>query len=114
MTNPHSVPEEIEKVWCSILETTDKILKVHLHFGFEGFDRHIQPSIQEILLGLSIVGGLLDRLYESGLLDYSELRLIFNSKQQILLVNEIAQALNNSDSEGYDSAIDRLRKQAPI
>ena len=109
-----SVPQEVEKAWGEIIETVDKILKIHVKFGFDGFDKNIHPSIEDIIFSLRVVESLLDILYNSEKLSYSEQRLIFNSKQQILFIQEIAEALKNKDEDGYQSTIVRLRNQSPI
>ena len=108
------VVAEVELTWSDVFSTVDRILKVHLRFGFEKFAENLHPSIDDVVLSLKIAESLLDTLYNSAKLDYSEQRLIFNCKQQILLVQELAEAVRNRDQSGYEQAIGRLRNQAPF
>lgn len=108
------VAVEVENTWADVFTTIDKILKVHLKFGFENFAKNLNPSIEDVLLSLKVAESLLDALYNSAKLDYSEQRMIFNCKQQILLVQELAEAVRNKDQGGYEEAIGRLRNQAQI
>ncbi len=108
------VAVEVENTWADVFTTIDKILKVHLKFGFENFAKNLNPSIEDVLLSLKVAESLLDALYNSAKLDYSEQRLIFNCKQQILLVQELAEAVRNKDQGGYEEAIRRLRNQSQI
>lgn len=108
----NSVASQVEVIWGEIFKTADKILKVHVKFGFEKFSDKISPSIEEIILSLKAVEALLDGIHH--VLDYSEQRLVSNSKQQILWVQDLADALKNNDEPRYTQAIDKLTKQAVV
>ena len=102
----------IEDVWGQIFAAADKIVKVHLKFGFAKFVDQLSPSIEEILLSLKTVEAILDTLHPA--MDYSESRMAGNAKQQILWVQGIAEALQNNDEPRYNDAIQWLSKQSSI
>jgi hypothetical protein len=107
-----SVASQVEIIWGEIFQTADKILKVHFKFGFEKFSDKISPSIEDIILSLKAIEALLDGIHH--VLDYSEQRLVSNSKQQILWVQDLAEALKNNDEPRYTQAIEKLTKQAVV
>lgn len=107
-----SISSQVEVIWGEIFQTADKILKVHLKFGFEKFNDKISPSIEDIILSLKAIEALLDGIHHA--LEYSEQRLVSNAKQQILWVQDLAEALKNNDEPRYHQAIDKLTKQAVV
>lgn len=102
----------LEKVWGDVFQVADKVLKAHLKFGFTQFVSGISPSIEEIVLGLRTVELVLDALYEQ--FDYEEQRLVMNSKQQILWIQEIATALQHGDKHRYEAAVAKMSAQPQI
>lgn len=102
----------VEKIWEAIFLTADKILKVHLKFGFEQFNVEMNPRIEHVALALNVLDSLLDTFHASGTLEHSETRMIFNAKQQILLVQRVAEALQKGSREDYTVAIEQMRAQA--
>jgi hypothetical protein len=109
-----AISDQVEKIWAEIFGTANKILQVHVKFGFSEFAAKIDPSVDDILLSLKVVESLLDTLYTSGTLEYSESRMVHNAKQQIWLVQCIAEALKNGNEEDYTAAIKKLGDQAQI
>jgi hypothetical protein len=107
-----SVASQVEVIWGEVFRTADKILKVHLKFGFQEFTDKISPSIEDIILSLKAIEALLDGIHH--VLDYSEQRLVSNSKQQILWVQDLAEALKYNDEPRYTQAIEKLTKQAVV
>lgn len=104
------VAPKVEEVWHEIYSTADKLLKVHLKFGFEQFADNVSPSIEDILLSLKAVESLLDGIHHA--LDYSEQRKVANAKQQIFWVQDIAESLKNNDEARYLAAIEKMGNQA--
>lgn len=89
-------------------------MQTHLKFGFTAFVKNMNPRIEDIILGLKIIESLLDTLGNSKEIDYSEQRVLFNCKQQILLVQEVAVALQNNDKDFYELSMGKLKNQSPI
>ena len=104
------VGKRVEELWAEILETADKIVKVHLKFGFAQFPDKISPSIEDILLSLKAVESVLDTIHFA--LEYSEQRKVMNAKQQILWVQDIAEALKHKDEDRYQAAMAKIAKQS--
>ena len=55
---------------------------------------------------------LIDTIDASTKLEYTETRLISNSKQQIWLIQRVGEALKNDQENDYTNAIELLRKQS--
>lgn len=105
--------ELLDQVWHEVFEASRKLVKVHINFGFTAFQENINPKIEDIVLGLKIIDSLLDTL-SSAVAEYPEQRKLFNCRQQILLVQEVATALQNSDKDFYEQAMGKLKNQSPI
>lgn len=103
----------LDQVWNDVFEASRKVVEVHLKFGFTAFKENINPRIEDIVLGLKIIDSLLDTL-SNAVSEYPEQRKLFNCRQQILLVQEVATALQNSDKDFYEQAMGKLNKQSPI
>jgi hypothetical protein len=106
--------QEVEKIWGRVYEASEKVIRNHLNFGFTAFVKNMNPRIEDIILGLKAIESLLDTLGNQAELDYSSQRIIFNCKQQILLLQEVSVALQNSDKDFYEQAMGKLKSQSPI
>lgn len=102
----------VEKVWEGVFHTTDRMLKVHHAFGFSDFEKQMNPKLENVIKALNVLETILDSMYGSGVLDSEEARLVLNAKQQILLVQRVAEALRSNSETDYTAAIDAMEKQA--
>jgi hypothetical protein len=108
------ISEELEVVYGKIFANTNKLLKAHTIFGFTGIEANIHPKLEDMLLSLRLVDSLLDGVSSSVQFNYSEERVILNCRQMILLVEGVVLALKNNNEQGYEDAIDLMRKQAQV
>ena len=108
------IPAAVETAWAAVFETANTVIHAHAAFGFSEFEAKINPSITHLLMGLKVVESVLDTIYASDLLDYSEKRLILNAKQQIGLIQRVAEALKDGKNEDYEAAIAALTAQAQM
>lgn len=108
------ISEELEVVYGKIFANTNKLLKAHTIFGFTGIEANIHPKLENMLLSLRLVDSLLDGVSSSVQFNYSEERVILNCRQMILLVEGVVLALKNNNEQGYEDAIDLMRKQAQV
>lgn len=108
------IADQVEAVWLEVIKVADNILKVHAKVGFEQFADRISPSLDDILLSLKVVESMLDTIWASDTLDYSETRIIGNAKQQILWIQTIGSALKFGNETDYLASIGKLSKQSNI
>ena len=106
------IPAAVERAWSAVFETANTVIHAHAAFGFSEFEAKINPSLTHLLMGLKVVESVLDTIYASDLLDYDEKRLILNAKQQIWLIQRVAEALKDGKNADYDAAIEALTAQA--
>jgi len=112
-----AIKKHVLKLWANVFRASNKVIQDAKIFGFEKIGIVPDPNIHQMLATLSVIDGMLEiilGLSQAGKVDVSDTRLIFNAKQQILTMEQIATALNNDDRKGYDEAIERLCKQAPF
>lgn len=102
----------VEQVWSEVFETVNNILKTHDDFGFAQFSVKINPSVDSILTTLKVVESLIDGIDATKKLDYTDTRLLLNSKQQIWSIRNVAEALKNKNQDDYHEAIKFLKSQS--
>lgn len=111
------IQKHVLELWANVFDASHKVIQDAKIFGFENMGVLPDPNIHQMLATLSVIDGMLEfilTLTQAGKVDFNDTRLIFNAKQQILTMEQIATALNNDDRKGYDEAVDRLGKQAPF
>lgn len=106
------ISREVELIWSAVMKVADKVLLAHANFGFRKFEEKISPSLDEILLSLRVITSILDSIDES--LDYSEIRMVANAKQQILWIQTIGNALRYGNEIDYLASVEKLRSQSNI
>lgn len=106
------ITERINESWDKVIGFVNKILVAHVHFGFQKIEASLNPSIKDILKGLSVADFLLNEFVESELLEYDEVRMALNSRQCILHMQLLAAALETNDESKYQEAIKLLESQA--
>jgi hypothetical protein len=112
-----AIKKHVEELWAGVFKASNKVIKDAKIFGFETIGTIPNPNIHQMLATLGVIDGMLDiilSLSQVGRVDVDDVRLIFNAKQQILVMEQIATALNSEDRNSYDEAIKRLGQQAPF
>lgn len=112
-----SIKELVVELWGGVFEASNKLIRDTQIFGFQEIGIIPDPNVHQMLNSLALIGSMLElmlTLSQAGQVDIEDTRLIFNAKQQILMMEQIASALNNDDRASYDEAVERLQKQAPI
>lgn len=106
------LPREVEIAWGAVFKTANTVITAHSSFGFAQLEAKINPNLSMLLMGLKVVESVLDTVYASELIEYDEKRLILNAKQQIGLIQRVAEAVKNKNIADYNSAIHALTSQA--
>mgnify|MGYP003412670872 FL=1 len=108
----NGLPDTLERAWELVLELTNSFLRTHDKFGFELVEKKSNPSLEDMLLSLKVMGGILNSLDDSGVFDGSEQRKLLNAKQQIVWFESATLALKEKDQAGYESVIAMMKNQA--
>lgn len=106
--------EVVAKVWREVIITVNKLLEADTKFGFHKIEANLNPKIEDITHGLGFLDFLLSAMVDSDVLDHDQTRMALNSKQCILIVRRLAEALKSGDQEEYAQAIKLLNSQAQI
>lgn len=112
-----AIKKHVVELWANVFDASNKVIQDAKIFGFESMGVVPDPNIHQILATLTVIDGMLEfilTLSHAGKVDVGDTRLIFNAKQQILTMEQIATALNSEDRKSYDEAVERLAKQAPF
>jgi len=112
-----SIENLVETLWSNVFKASNKLIRDTRLFAFGEIESLPKPNVHQMLKTLTVFDSMLDQiltLNQNGKLDLVDTRLIFNAKQQILVMERIATALRNHDRAGYDEAVIALEKQAPI
>lgn len=108
----NGLPDVLEKAWDLVLTLTNSFLRTHDKFGFELVEKKSNPSLEDMLLSLKVMGGILNSLDDAGVFEGSEQRKLLNAKQQIVWFESATLALKEKDQEVYESVIGLMKKQA--
>lgn len=112
-----SIKELVVELWAGVFEASNKLIRDTQIFGFQEIGIIPDPNVHQMLNSLALIDSMLElmlTLSQTGQVDIEDTRLIFNAKQQILMMEQIASALNNDDRVSYDQAVKRLQTQAQI
>lgn len=91
------VAVELENAWANVFKIVNHFLTHHDRFGFKLIEEKIDPSLEDLLMSLKVMGSILNILDDLQSLDTSEQRMLLNAKQQIVLFERAALALKASD-----------------
>lgn len=103
--------ELIAKIWDQIIGQVNKLIDAHDSFGYVQFNAKLNPSLPEMLEGLSFVDFALNKFIASGKLEHDEHRNVLNSKQCILKMRSLALALDSQDQAEYERIMAELKSQ---
>lgn len=104
----------LTKLWHRVVEAVNKLLEAHGKFGFHKIEANLNPSIEDITHGLAIFDSILNTVMDSALLNHDQMRTALNSKQCILHVRRLAEAVKSKDQQQYDEIIRLLDSQAKL
>lgn len=108
----NGLPDALESAWDLVLTLTNSFLRAHDKFGFELVERKSNPSLEDMLLSLKVMSGILNSLDDAGVFEGSEQRKLINAKQQIVWFERATLALKEKDQTEYESVIDMMKNQA--
>lgn len=109
-----AIPTIVVETWDNVMKVSDGIVKAHAKFGFSNIEKHIDPSLEDILTALRVVRAMMKTVNGLVELDIAEQRLVDNALQQILHVECISMALKNKDLDAYNLHVTRLESQPRI
>lgn len=111
-TDGNGLPDDLESAWDLVLSLTNSFLRANDKFGFALVEKKSNPSLEDMLLSLKVMAGILNSLDESGVFEGSEQRKLLNAKQQIVWFERATLALKEKNQEEYESVIAMMKNQA--
>lgn len=109
------IKEKVIKVWSGVFEASSRVLTHANNYGFRGMVIIPSPNIHEMLISLQIFSSIIDIFIASAEklnVDYEEIRLMLNAKEQITRMERVAAALKANNREDFDAALTSLEGQA--
>jgi hypothetical protein len=110
------IKERVFSLWERVFSASNKVLMHAKNHGFNGMSEP-KPNIHEMMVQLQIFSAVLDILITNASnldVDYDEIRLMLNAKEQITRMERIAAALQANNKEDFEFAVDDLERQAPF
>lgn len=110
-----AIKEKVLKVWGSVFQASSKVISHANNYGFLGMEIIPSPNIHEMLITLQIFSSIIDILITSAEkldVDYDEIRLMLNAKEQITRMERLAAALKANNRDDFDRALASLEEQA--
>ena len=106
------IAEALEIAWDYVFKIVNAFISQHDKFGFELIEKKSSPRIEDMLLSLKVMSAILNIIDDSGSVDTSGQRMLLNAKQQIILFERAALAVQGGDEAEYTEAVGGLRSQA--
>jgi hypothetical protein len=114
LQNENELKDLISRIWSSVVFEVNRLLETHRQFGFVQFSKNLNPTLADVITGFQFIDFALEKLLESGKLDYDETRIALNSRQCFLKMQELSAACDNNRQDDYDRVIADLQKQSPV
>lgn len=111
-TNQNGLPDVLEETWGSVFELVSRFIKTHDKFGYELVAKKSNPTLEDMLLSLKVMGAILNLLDDSKSFDGSDQRKLLNAKQQIVLFERAVLALQQNDQPEYLQVVALMKNQA--
>jgi len=111
------IQQQVEEVWNRVFNASATVIEHAKQFGFEKMGIVPDPNIHTILTTLRIFNVIIDSLLASAEeLDepFANIRVILNTKQQLLCMEMVANALKANDKETYEQYLRQLKNQGSI
>jgi hypothetical protein len=103
--------KQVELLWSKVFEDSNRVLKQHQYYGFDGVKAMPNPDVPLMVMNLKILSGMMDVLLNTDA-PYDQTRQILNAKKQITSMEQLALALLAENQEDYNQALEALRNQA--
>lgn len=107
------IKNKVLKYWEIVFSASGKVIKQHKDFGFNGM--HIpDPNVHTMVVYLRMHEEILQVLFDNATLlglDYEQIRMILNAKEQISRMERVASALKAGNKEDFDTAMAELERQ---
>ena len=113
----HEIQKDIEEIWEKICGACNKIINDTKLFGFMEIGLVPNPNIHDMVRYLVVIDKVLDSilmLVECNEADHVDSRVIFNSKQQIFNMKQMANAVVKNDIDLYNEYLHKLKNQSLI
>lgn len=106
------IAEALDIAWANVFKVINHFISQHDQFGFKLIEEKIDPSIEDMLLSLKVMGAILNILDGALSIEASEQRMLINAKQQIILFEQATLAVKGGDEAEYLRVVELLRTQA--
>lgn len=109
------IREKVEEVWAKVFKASNAVLKHGKDYGFLAMEIIPSPNIHDMLNSLKIISYIINEFIDSATdlnVDYAQIRLMLNAKEQIARMERVALALKANNKGDYEIAIGLLESQA--
>lgn len=121
---PEEISEQQEQMngkflelWSLVMRSSNEVLRQAKYFGFLHIESIPDPNIHQVMRTLLVVEDLLGLIISDdsfSAVEYSSQRLLFNAKDQINRLRQVALALKKKDEDEFYKAVAYLEEQAPF
>ncbi len=108
------IKQRVLGIWNQVFMASAKVIEHAKQFGFDKMGTVPNPNIHTMLTTLRILNVIIDSLLTSAeQIDepFTEIRLLLNTKQQLLCMEMVANALKANDRNTYEQYIAQLQNQ---
>lgn len=109
------IKQKVADVWAKVFDASNRVLRHANNFGFTLMEIVPSPNIHEMLATLQIFSSVIDILITHADrlgIEYDEIRLMINAKEQITRMERVAAALKANNRNDFNVALADLERQA--
>lgn len=117
MNASKKIEPKVEALWAKVCEQLLTALNLTKKFSFDDIGHLPNPSIGELLERLRVFDDIVSLLLDHATvfeIEYSHTRMLLNCKQQVNVMERLANAISADNQADYDMAVRELENQAHI
>jgi hypothetical protein len=111
-----AIRSKVQDIWARVFKASNKVIRDAQNYGFLGMDIAPDPNIHTMLVSVKLFAEVMNMLViEAELRDDTEsVRMLLNAKQQLILLEKLANELKANNEAGFHEVLAEINSQAVI
>jgi hypothetical protein len=107
------IKKQVIEVWATVFSASNIVIQHAKQFGFDGMVVVPNPNIHQLLVPVRLLSQWIE-VFLCENMEYDQVRLMLNAKQQLLRMEMVAAALEAGDLENFNRTMEEIQNQAQI
>lgn len=105
------IKQRVVEAWEAVFSASNIVIQHAKHFRFDGM-LVANPNIHQLLVPVRLLEQWIDVFLSNEAMEYDQIRMMLNAKQQLLRMEIVAAALEADNREDFDRAMAEIENQA--